>query len=63
MAGTTWGLTRENLINQREASATRQAQVNASEISPNVDAEATDTQLQSHRGSAQTRPRYDDLRD
>lgn len=47
MAGTTWGLTRENLINQREASATRQAQVNASEISPNVDAEATDTQLQS----------------
>jgi signal transduction histidine kinase len=29
MAGTTWGLTRENIVDQRESSATRQAQRNA----------------------------------
>ncbi len=32
LAGTTWALTRENIVNQRESSATRQAQRNATII-------------------------------
>ncbi len=36
LAGTTWGLTRENLINQREAAAIRQAQINANQMSQRV---------------------------
>ncbi|HYI61813.1 MAG TPA: HAMP domain-containing sensor histidine kinase [Acidimicrobiales bacterium] len=36
LAGTTWGLTRENLINQREAAAVRQAQINANQMSQQV---------------------------
>ena len=32
LAGSTWGLTRENIVNQRESSATRQAQRNATYI-------------------------------
>lgn len=36
MAGTTWGLTRENLINQREAAATRQVRQDAEEVSLQV---------------------------
>jgi signal transduction histidine kinase len=42
LAGTTWGLTRENLINQREAAATRQAQFNAQIIEPIVATEDVD---------------------
>lgn len=38
MAGTTWGLTRENLINQREASATSQFREDANTIERQIDA-------------------------
>lgn len=38
MAGTTWGLTRENLINQRDAAATRQVRLDAETIAGALDA-------------------------
>mgnify|MGYP001236176321 FL=1 len=34
LAGTTWALTRENILNQRESSATRQATTNADLVAP-----------------------------
>ncbi|HMJ74340.1 MAG TPA: HAMP domain-containing sensor histidine kinase [Iamia sp.] len=40
MAGTTWGLTRENLVNQREATATRQIRDDAGEVELAVDSGA-----------------------
>lgn len=47
MAGTTWGLTRENLINQREANATRQARQNSMVIARAVDADPSAEALRS----------------
>jgi two-component system, OmpR family, sensor histidine kinase MtrB len=40
MAGTTWGLARENLINQREAAAISQATTNSARMASRVDAGA-----------------------
>ncbi|CAN5400016.1 HAMP domain-containing sensor histidine kinase [soil metagenome] len=47
LAGTTWALTRENIVNQRESSATRQAFRNASVISGQLGrgGEVDDSQL------------------
>ncbi|QXC62293.1 HAMP domain-containing histidine kinase [Aquihabitans sp. G128] len=47
LAGTTWALTRENIVNQRESSATRQAFRNASVIGGQLgrDGEVDDDQL------------------
>ncbi|MEJ7582755.1 MAG: HAMP domain-containing sensor histidine kinase [Acidimicrobiales bacterium] len=36
VAGTTWALTRENLVNQREATATRQAFLSANTLAPQI---------------------------
>ncbi len=45
LASTTCGLTRENLINQREAGATRQATRNASSLSALLEASPTDEDI------------------
>lgn len=45
MAGTTWGLTRENLINQREASSTRQFRIDAETVSAAVEADRNPEEL------------------
>ncbi|HXH59183.1 HAMP domain-containing sensor histidine kinase [Iamia sp.] len=54
LAGTTWGLTRENLINQREASATRQATLNATVMSERVQANQDTEALVAAMASLQT---------
>jgi len=45
MAGTTWGLTRENLINQREAAATRQTEIDAAALDEFIDEDTTDREI------------------
>ena len=62
MAGTTWGLTRENLINQREAAATRQVREDAAEIEPllaSFDAQVMQTRIQSLETRTNARPVLD----
>lgn len=55
LAGTTWALTRENIVNQRESSATRQALDNATYISGQLTAgQVDDEQLRSALNSLQT---------
>lgn len=45
LAGTTWALTRENILNQRESSATRQAFRNAAVVENQLSAGQQDTDL------------------
>ncbi|NLV54805.1 MAG: HAMP domain-containing histidine kinase [Acidimicrobiales bacterium] len=54
MAGATFGLTRENLVNQREASATRQARQNAETIAQQVDANPVDELIREAMGELGT---------
>ncbi len=60
MAGTTWGLTRENLINQREAAVTSQAQRDAltieSDVAAGVPTEELITRLSGLAGTTGARP-------
>ncbi len=60
MAGTTWGLTRENLINQREAAATRQVRLDAeaieNAIGSNADRDQLTLNLQGLRAPTSARP-------
>ncbi|HEX2574901.1 MAG TPA: HAMP domain-containing sensor histidine kinase [Aquihabitans sp.] len=54
LAGSTWALTRENIVNQRESAATRQAQRNATSISGQITAgEVDDEQLRDTLSSLQ----------
>lgn len=43
LAGTTWGLTRESLVNQRESSAVRQAYVDADNLQQRIPDQGADT--------------------
>jgi len=54
LAGTTWGLTRENLLNQREAAAIRQANLNSIVMSSLVDADARDEPIREALGNLAT---------
>lgn len=57
MAGTTWGLTRENLVNQREAGATRQARQDAETIAGAINSDSDiELALQSVRAQTSARP-------
>ncbi len=60
LAGTTWGLTRENLLNQREASATRQAYLNArymqNQIPDDGDTEKIQSSLSALESPSGSRP-------
>jgi signal transduction histidine kinase len=55
LAGTTWGLTRENIINQRESSSTRQAFRNATVVAGQLaPANVDDSQLRNVLSSLET---------
>ncbi len=55
LAGTTWALTRENIVNQRESSATRQAFRNSALIAGSVDqSSADDKQLRDSLNSLES---------